>query len=270
MEHGNLDFDDPGLKRAIQRAWEPEQAPQRLRARVGRLIASAPSIDEAPPSRSMWNRWQGRVYALAAAAVLILGIGLLALYYQGGFEPKVSRFAEVGRPIGLPSKTSMPITVAQSMVATHTACGKLEDHHLVEDPDLDSFRALSVKLTSDLGFPVIARGLGGEWKFMGAGECAIGTFRGAHLLFVRGGEMVSVFSLPSSCMSAVPPRALFEGSVKGHPVAGFTRGGAVYAVVGSSPGASMTQAAVTSIRDSLFGQFEPASCGEGTDLTFDF
>ena len=271
MEHDDFQFDEPGLKGAVQRAWGGEQSPQRLRARVSRLIATAASVDQAPAPVSTWERWQGRVYGLAAAAVLILGIGLLVLYYQGAFDGNVSRFASAAQPISLPSKTAMPISLAQSMVATHNSCGKLQDHRLVGDLPANSYRALSVKLTSDLGFPVIARGLGPEWKFRGAGECSVGELRGSHLLFVRGNESISVFSLPSSCMMGIPPGAQFEGPVQGHPVAGFSRGGAVYAFVGSSPAASLTTEALTAIRDGFFSQFDPATCGEiDTDLDFDY
>ena len=271
MEHDDFQFDEPGLKGAVQRAWGGEQSPQRLRARVSRLIATAASVDQAPAPVSTWERWQGRVYGLAAAAVLMLGIGLLVLYYQGAFESNVSRFAGAAQPISMPSKTPMPISLARSMLATHNSCGKLHDHRLVDDLPANNYRALSVKLTSDLGFPVIARGLGAEWKFRGAGECSVGELRGSHLLFVRGDESISVFSLPSSCMMGIPPGAQFEGPVQGHPVAGFSRGGAVYAFVGSSPAASLTTEALTAIRDGFFSQFDPATCGEiDTDLDFDY
>ena len=269
MEHDDLDFDDPGLRSAVRRAWDGEHAPQRLRARVGRLLATAPSVDQPSVERSTWERWQGRVYGLAAAAVILFSIGLLVLYYQGVFDPRpLQRGYAV--PVSLPTKAPMPISLAQSMVATHTACGKLPGHELVTDLPTRSFRALSVKLTSDLGFPVIARGLGADWTFTGAGECVIGNLQGAHLMFARGDELISVFSLPTSCMTGVQPGARFDGTVQGHQVAGFSRGGAIYAVVASSPAGSLRADTVNLIRDGLFGQFDPATCGDtgGLDLEF--
>ncbi|MDQ3440118.1 MAG: hypothetical protein M3478_07185 [Planctomycetota bacterium] len=273
MEHDDLEFDDPGLKGAIQRAWGGEHVPQRLRARVGRLIATAGSVDDVPAPVSTWDRWLGRVYGLAAAAIILFSVGLLVLYYQGAFDRTLSRGIATGaQPNNLPSKTEMPPTLAQSMVATHNSCGKLHDHRLVTHLAANTYPALSLKLTADLGFPVIARGIGADWKFKGAGECTVDTLRGAHLLFARGEEMVSVFSLPSSCMLGVAPGAQFDGTVQGHAVSGFSRGGAVYGIISSSPNASSTSATVTSIRDSLFGQFDPATCGEvdPTDLDFDY
>ena len=273
MQHDDLEFDDPGLKSAIHRAWGAEQAPQRLRARIGRLVATAGSVEDLPAPASAWDRLQGRVYGMTAAAVILLCVGLLILYYQGTFDRTLLRgIAMSAQPISLPSKTEMPLSLAQSMVATHNSCGKLHDHRLVPDLAADTYPALSLKLTADLGFPVIARGIGADWKFKGACECTVEALRGSHLLFARGDERVSVFSLPSSCMMGVPPGAHFDGTAQGHPVAGFSRGGAVYAVVGSSPNATVTPAVVMSIRDGFFGQFDPTMCGEvdPTDLEFNY
>ena len=270
MEHDDLEFSDPGLRSAVCRAWEGEHAPQRLRARVGRLLATAPSVDQPAVEHSAWERWQGRVYGLAAAAVFLLGIGLLVLYYQGVFDPAAPGRGAYAMRVILPTKAPMPITLAQSMVATHTSCGKLPTHELVSDLPTRSFRALSVKLTSDLGFPVMARGLGSDWTFKGAGECVIGRLQGAHLVFVRGEETISVFSLPASCMMGVRPGAHFDGTVQGHQVAGFSRGGAIYAVVASSPTGPVKSGMVNSIRDGLFGQFDPLTCGDSGDLDLEF
>ena len=270
MEHDDLEFNDPGLRSAVRRAWEGEHAPQRLRARVGRLLATAASVDQPAVEQSAWERWQGRIYGLAAAAVFLLGVGLLVLYYQGVFDPALPGRGGYAMPVLRPTNAPMPITLAQSMVATHTSCGKLPAHELVTDLPTRSFRALSVKLTSDLGFPVMARGVGSDWTFKGAGECVVGSLHGAHLVFVRGEETISVFSLPASCMMGVLPGAQFDGAVQGHQVAGFSRGGAIYAVVASSPTGSVTADMVNTIRDGLFGQFDPATCGEASDLDLEF
>ena len=270
MDHGTFEFDDPVLKGAVQGAWGGERAPQRLRGRVSRLIASAGSVDDLTTDsvpRSAWERWQGRLYGLVAAAVVVLGAGLLVLYYHGAFDRSAAAGYAAGPAVIVPSKTEVPVALAQSMVATHSACGKLHDHRLVAD--VNTYAALNLKLTADLGFPSLARSIGEEWKFKGAGECTVGELRGSHLLFARGDQMVSLFSLPSTCMSGVAPGAQFEGMVDGSPVAGFARSGAVYAVVGSSSGAGPDAGSapsletITSIRDGLFGRFD-IGCSEGS------
>lgn len=256
MNQDDFEIDESAFKGAVQRAWGDERAPQRLCGRVGRLMATAGSIEDATVATagaSAAERWRSRAYSLAAAAVLALSVGLLVLYYQGTFD-RVPGGRATAYNVIVPSKTDVPLTLARSMVATHSACGKLIDHHhTVENLDGNSYAALTVRLTADLGFPVVARGIGSGWTFKGAGECDVAELRGAHLLFARDDQMISVFSLPSSCMAGVAPGAEYEGTVDNHPVAGFARPGTVYAIVGSSDGAEppVSLEAVTAIRDAL-------------------
>jgi hypothetical protein len=268
MEQGDFEFDDPGLKGAVQRAWGAEGAPQRLRGRISHLIATAGSIDDASgdaAAASAWQRWSSRAYTLAAAAVILVALGLLVLYYQGTFDRFGSQMLYAREPVRLaPTRTTVPLQLAQSLVATHTACSQLPDHHLIDRAAARTYGELTLKLTADLGFPAVARSIGVDWKFRGAGECPVGDLLGSHLLFARGNEMVSVFSLPSHCMGGVTPGAQYEGLVDGHPVAGFSRQGAAYAVVGSNASPSMSVQTVASIRDSLFSAFDPATCGESS------
>lgn len=258
MENNELDFDEPAVMRAVQRAWGDEQAPQRLRGRISRLMATASSIDAATAhGTSAAEQWRRRAYGFAAAAVIVLGVGLLVLYYQGMFD-RVTGGGGTAYAIVLPSKTDVPLTLARSMLATHTACGKLHDHHTVKDLDGNTYAALTVKLTADLGFPTLVRGIGPEWKFKGASTCDVGALRGAHLMFAKGDQTISIFSLPSSCMTGVPPGAQYEGTVDDYPVAGFARPGTVYAVIGSSGGAGQPPAlaSVVGIRDTLLSAFD--------------
>src|SRR5215213_3594813 len=99
MEQDDLQFDDPGLKGAIQRAWGSDRAPQSLRGRISYLVATAGSVDDAPAearSVSTIDRWRSRAYGLAAAAIVIIGIGLLVSFYLGTFDPFTPRYAGAG------------------------------------------------------------------------------------------------------------------------------------------------------------------------------
>jgi hypothetical protein len=269
MEHESFQFDDAGLKGAVQSAWGSERAPQQLRGRISRLLATAGTLDAAsaePAAPSAWERWQSRLYGLAAAAVIVLAIGLLVLYYYGAFDQAASaRYADAGA-VMIPTKTDVPAALAESMVITHRTCGKLHDHRFITG--VNSYGALNVKLTASLGFPSLARGIGPEWKFQGAGECMVGDLRGSHLMFAHGDQSVSVFSLPAACMSGCSSGAQFEKTVNGAAVAGFARSGAVYAVVGTQANANngagsaaMSLETVTAIRNALFGHFDEG-CGE--------
>jgi hypothetical protein len=265
MEHDDLEMDESGLKGAIQRAWGNERVPQRVRGRISHLIATAASVDlPAQAAASAWDRWSGRVYGLVAAAVLLFGIGSLVMYYQGFFDsPAFARYDEPAPP-PTPMKTPVPITIARSMIATHTACGML-DHHVVDVTVERNYAALGVKLTADLGFPALSRGLGPEWTFQGAAECIVAGQQASHLLFTRGDATISIYSLPLHC-TELAAGSEFEGMLDGQPVAGFARPGALYGVVGSGPAGTMSLETVTAIRDALLSQFQPGECVPGEDM----
>ena len=200
------------------------------------------------------------MYGLVAAAVFVLGLGSMVLYYQGALDFSRTHSGATSA-YAAPSQTPLPVALAQSLVATHVACGSLHDHHFVQPVNGNTYAALNVKLTADLGFPSIARSIGADWSFKGAGECNVGALRGSHLMFARGDQTVSVFSLPSHCMGGVSPGAMFQGQVDQRPVAGFAQRGAVYAVVGSSASGSLPLDAVVGIRDGLFDPFTDIGCG---------
>jgi hypothetical protein len=269
-DQDDFDFDDPGLKAAVRRAWGEDAAPQRLRGRISHLIATAASMDHSadlPAPQPGWQIWASRAYAIAAAAVLIFAIGLLALYYQGAINIGPGNPIARAQAVSLvPTRTEVPVQVMRSLLATHVACARLPDHHLIDRAvGAKSYSELSLKLTADLGFPVVARRIGGEdWKFLGAGECDVAGTRAAHLLFGKGNDIVSVFSLPSDCMSGCAVGAQFDGMYQGHPVAGFARSGASYALMGSSPSGALSAQSLASMRDALFGTFSVEGCGEGT------
>jgi hypothetical protein len=267
MDHDDFELDDATLQGAVRQAWGDERAPQRLRGRIGHLIATARSVDEvaSPVAASGWDRWSSRVYAAVAAAVLLFGFGSLALYYNGFFTS--SAVAGAGAQlynVPPPKKTPVPISLVSSLIATHTNCGK-HDHHLVDPAVESNYAALTVKLTADLGFPALARGVGTDWTFLGAGECVVDGNQVSHLMFARGDVKVSVFTLPLHC-TGVEPGGQFDGMVEQHPVAGFARPGALYAVVGSSgaTGEALSLETVTSIRDQMFSRFD-IGCGDEID-----
>ncbi|MGB7160718.1 MAG: hypothetical protein WBD40_21825 [Tepidisphaeraceae bacterium] len=268
MEQDELEFDDPGLKDVVRRAWGSEVGPQRLRGRISHLIATAGSIDLNPAGAARATiDWQSRIYALAAAAVIVFAIGLLTLYYQGVFERSPSRAVAMANPV--PVMTAVPTALGQSMIERHDACLALRDHHLVDQNVPKNYGALNVKLTADLGFPSLARSIGADWTFKGAGTCDVGALRGSHLLFARGDQSVSLFSLPTHCMAGAPAGSVYAGVVGNHPMAGFARGGGVYSVVGSSPTGSLSLEAIVSIRDGLLGLFDPGGCSGETGLEFE-
>jgi len=86
---------------------------------------------------------------------------------------------------------------------------------------------------------------GNGWQFKGAGLCKVGDAQAVHLLYARGDQLVSVFSLkgPSNCAHGTS--APYQQTIGGHPMSGFLFSGTVYGVVASS--AAGGQISVTDI-----------------------
>ena len=122
---------------------------------------------------------------LAAAAVLLLGLGAVTYSAMRTFSP-ISR-----QPI-TPNSTML------AMVATHDSCCEAHaaDHHMLDAPRGD-FRAISQELSRRLNQPVFVADLSAEgWAFHGAAICPVGGRDTAHLMYLKEGQTLSLFSLP--------------------------------------------------------------------------
>src|SRR5687767_4947275 len=95
MRSDEREFDDPALRAALRRAAGEETAPPELRSRIRTLLEQgglAAAWSGAAPARSRtsfrewWARWQSPIYASIAAAVVVIGVGLLVLEYNGTLE----------------------------------------------------------------------------------------------------------------------------------------------------------------------------------------
>jgi len=258
------EFDDPGFRAAVRKAMGShtgsDTAPAGLRRRVTALFAAAappaPADDAAfssPSRRSTNSRWaelkSPRTMALAAG--VLIAIGFAVLQVASFFEltgPSVPAYA--ARPV------SFPASFAAALVATHDHCAKLSDHHFIAGSDPVALRD---QLTRAEGVPVSAINPGDGWQFRGAGLCTVEHTRAAHLLFVRGGEAISIFSLPApqSCSESA-----YSQVVANHPLVGFTRHGALYCVVGSDAQGRLTLDKLEPVVSKVKSSVGLAACDE--------
>jgi hypothetical protein len=146
----------------------------------------------------------------------------------------------------------LPASAVLAMVATHDDCCTLADHHLLPGVPPDDLPAIAQKIRGDLDIPVLAMNIGDGWKFEGAGECPVGGYKTAHLLFRRGNQAMSMFSIPASDFHVDADQTYaYAADNTGHLLAGFAKDGALYCLVESGPAGGMSSDQMQQLRDRL-------------------
>ena len=233
-------FDDPGLKAAVRRAWGGERAPLALRRRI---IESLPEpvvdVQEHDSAVIRLLRWRIPTRGLVAAAIMLLAVGLIFRLWPAQARPAYSAI-------------QLPTALADDLVDRHDACALSPDHHM---PGIDrqNFPSIAHQLKDRLGFPILAASLPGSWKFHGASICPVGNTYAGHLMFERDGgkQAVSLFSLPLRFLEGTDVGCEYAQSDRRHPIAGWATSRAVYCVVGSSKDGSLTLDQMRTLRDQL-------------------
>ncbi len=242
-------FEDDALKSAVKRVWGGERAPAELRSKIEALLSHGTTCTHEAGARNNTSAvirvapsfWRRRA-TLGMAAAVVLGLGLFAVY-----------FSKTG---GSNGGISMPEELGTRLARVHDACCKaaVHDQHFYDGAPRDDFTAIARVMKAELRHPVIAAPVGHDWEFHGAMICAVGPTRSAHLVFARGDAFVSVFSLPTSAFPACPDKQNCDHDVNGHPMAGFSEGGAFFCVIGSSGGKNpIDLPQVKAIRDQFRG-----------------
>jgi len=254
-------FDDPGLKAAVRRAWGTDRAPDTLRSRV-LAVAHAQPKSSAPaaagtirPDRpTLWQHPWLR-YGLAAAAMVVVGFGLAYRLDHDRSTNELTGTA-TGTPVTFTS-SAVPRSITDPLIQSHERCRRVPTHNAFPNLSHDNFNAVRAQLERRLGFPVLAgpieQPLGRDgWRFRGAAVCRVGDVDAAHLLFVRGPQAISLFSLPRSGVLAPGPEPRrCEDANPDHPIAVFVCSDGVHCVVGSSPDRSLSVDQVRAVLDHL-------------------
>ncbi len=230
------EFDDPALKRAIQRSLGREAVPGRLRLRVQQIVASAEA--GAVVTRKISRRPLISIQNIAASLFLLAGLGLMTYQFWTNFHTPSYQSASV-------PATQIPESVQAAMIQTHDRCTAMKDHHLVGGDDWEAIRK---ELLKEEGINVLAVDLRKDgWQFKGAGRCNVGDMQAAHLLYTRSNQVISVFSLPATSGCHSGDGSCIVKEIQKHPTASFVRGGGIYSVVGSSTDGKLTLADVDGI-----------------------
>jgi hypothetical protein len=238
MTQEPLEFDDPALRQALKRAFGGEMAPLPLASRVHSALAS-----EAEPAPKRTARPRPRIWSLAAAACLCLfSVSLMAMQVWKTFAPREQLAVK---------SLDIPTELAQDLVARHDIAASQPDHHYLPGVAQDDLNAIRKTLAKSLDQRVLVTTLPDGWVFRGAALCPVGQDRAAQLLFTRGNQTVSLFSLPNADYPTSSNDTPYESMSAGHPIAGFTHGNGLYCLVGSSPDGKLSLDDLKSLRDKV-------------------
>src|SRR4029079_15954104 len=105
--------------------------------------------------------------------------------------------------------------------------------------------------------------IGTDWTFKGAGECRVGNFRCAHLLYSKGPSNVSVFALPTEAISACSASSYYESTFESHPMIGMASSESLYAVVGSNTSNDLSMSELRPLAAQV-RTCRPSHCGAPT------
>jgi hypothetical protein len=172
------------------------------------------------------------LFGLAAAAVVLLAVGYFSV-----------------RSVTT-TKSDLREDVAASFVQTHDGCCKYKDHHFLKGVAPNDFTAIGKTLAVSLNVPVISIPVSG-WQFEGAGKCPVWGHPSGHLLYRRGDQTLSIFTISASDMGIKPGDRSFDATVKGHYLSGFIRGNGMYCVLVYAPDGSLTAGDARQLRDHL-------------------
>lgn len=230
-------FEDRALKAALRRKLCGECAPSRLRQRIARCLASEGTAGAAatagmisggatsgtmrisPPASDSLTL-PSLLPGLAIAAAMLIAIGSIALILGN-------------------SSQALPQNFETAAIFRHDGCCKAPDHHQIVKA---SFGEIGKYLRQELQHPILAADMTQDgWTFSGAAICPVNGVLSAHLLFRKGPETLSVFSLPASAVPSLGDNQTYEAStVDGHSVVARAQDGAIYCLVGHCPQGTLT------------------------------
>src|SRR5207253_1170513 len=107
--------------------------------------------------------------------------------------------------------------------------------HQRTDIPQNNFVVMGQTMAGRIKEPVLAADIGDGWKFVGAAMCPVNGKPSAHLIYSRGGQWLSIFSIPASSCEKVREGGFGGERINDHMIAGFARTGGVYCMVGSCP-----------------------------------
>jgi hypothetical protein len=218
-------FDDPSLKVALRRALDSgERVPDGLRERI---LAAGKADGPVASDRPIPLYRRSPIYRFAAAAVVVIGFGALGytlwdMTRQPDYTPNASY--------------ALSNSLYKAMVETHQA----RQSGAATPPDTVNTLAAAPSLSGAIGRATFVADLTKDgWTFQGGGVRNVGSHPAAQLFFTKDKAAISVFSLPASAAPQARDGGTYDTVFNGMPIAGFTKKGGLYCIVGSSADGSL-------------------------------
>ena len=199
---------------AAQGRTASEAVPPGLETRVAARLAA-----ERPPAEV--GAWGVRLSAFSAAALVVLAAGALLL------------------PVVTSRST---VVLAAQLALDHLKCFVLEPHDHGETVTVADAEA---ELKTDYGWDLAVPATGGapDGQLVAVRRCLYGDGRAAHVLYLVGGEAVSLFILPGL------ERPVEELTVLGQDNVVWNRDGRTYVLVGGGGLGTRLQAMASNLRN---------------------
>ncbi len=247
------DFHDPVLKEAVRRCWGGDCASAELRAKIAGLlkdddrmviapaISNRTTVNAGSARRTPWMISPRLMWPIAAAAVLVVSVVVFNRNRAG--------------PIDTSSGPNpLPIGLEAALITTHDGCCNVSNHQGVSAPkDDDNLIASAMRDTLHRPVLMVHPGEAG-WNFHGAAFCPVDGVTSGHLVFGRGDQRLSVFSLPKSMFPSAAEGSQFAGTYKDHCIVGFVKDGALFCAVETGPAGTIS---LTHLQE-LSKEMEPA------------
>jgi hypothetical protein len=177
----DTEFNDPVLKEAVRRCWACDCCPNELQKKIAQLCESRKSSG----SMRAWVMWTA---SMAAGIFLVMGY---LHHIQAQHQTTDNVIA-----------AELPASLQTDLISRHDSCCKKANHQHLKAPASDD-TAMAAEMHARLNRPVLVfRPQDGDWQFRGAAMCSVGTTPAGHLVFVKGSDALSIFSLPQSLVPA--------------------------------------------------------------------
>jgi hypothetical protein len=209
------EFNDPVLKDAVRRCWSCDCAPSELQKKIASLCASSDANEHQKPlGKLSWVIWP-----MAIAASLVLAVGFF------------HRFENHPAPLAI--APAIPVSLENDLIFRHDRCCIEPNHQHVNAPKNDD-AAIENAMHQQLNRPVLVfHPQDRKWDFRGASICPVGSVPAGHLVFVKGKNALSIFSLPKSFFPDAVEGKQYAVATDKHCIVGFVKDGAFFCLVSS-------------------------------------